>query len=54
MDYETFRQLADSWGLIYLVAIFAGVIAFTFRPGSKAEAARIARIPFEKDEIDGQ
>ena len=38
MDYSLLRQFADSWGLLYLFLLFAGVIAFTFRPGSKAKA----------------
>lgn len=53
MDYSLMRQFADSWGLLYLFVLFVGVIAFTFRPGSKAEAERIARIPFEEDRNDG-
>ena len=49
MDYTTFRQFADSWGLIYLFALFLGMIFFTFRPGSKKRAAEIAEIPFKED-----
>lgn len=50
MDYETLRQLSDSWGLVYLVLIFLGVVIYTFRPGSKRQAEHLARIPFEKDD----
>ena len=53
MDYSLLRQLADSWGLLYLFLLFVGVIAFTFRPGSKAKAEKIAQIPFEEDRTDG-
>ncbi|MEM8650740.1 MAG: cbb3-type cytochrome c oxidase subunit 3 [Pseudomonadota bacterium] len=49
MDYSTFREFADSWGLVYLVALFVGVIIFTFRPGSKKQADEIAQIPFKED-----
>ncbi len=45
MEYETLRHLADSWGLVYLVAIFVGVVIFTFRPGTKDLAERNAQIP---------
>ncbi|MEE9376269.1 MAG: CcoQ/FixQ family Cbb3-type cytochrome c oxidase assembly chaperone, partial [Rhizobiaceae bacterium] len=34
MDYSTFREFADSWGLLYLFAMFIGIIIFIFRPGS--------------------
>lgn len=49
MDYTFMRQLADSWGLLYLLIIFIGAVIFTFRPGSKEIAERIARIPLEED-----
>ena len=54
MDYETLRQLADSWGLLYLFVVFIGVIIFTFRPGTKKSAAEIAQIPFREDEDDAR
>ena len=50
MDYNTMRHLADSWGLLYLFAIFVGVIYFTFRPGSKEQADKNAQIPRNEDE----
>lgn len=53
MDYSLLRQFADSWGLLYLLFLFLGVIFFTFRPGSKEKAKRIAQIPFEQDENNG-
>ena len=49
MDYNTFRQLADSWGLLYLFLLFVGVIIFTFRPGSKKTAEEVAKIPLKED-----
>ena len=53
MDYNLFREFADSWGLLYLFALFTGVIFFTFRPGSRQRADDIAQIPFKEDEING-
>lgn len=52
MDYSTFRQFADSWGLVYLFILFVGIIAFTFRPGSKKLANEIAQIPLKEDKPD--
>lgn len=54
MDYETLRQLADSWGLLYLFIVFVGVIIFNFRPGTKKRAADLAQIPFREDDNDGK
>lgn len=53
MNYETLRQLADSWGLVYLMVVFVSVIIFTFRPGSKKRAEDLANIPFREDELNG-
>lgn len=52
MDYSTFRQFADSWGLLYLFVLFVGVIVFTFRPGSKQTAEDSSQIPFRGDRDD--
>ena len=52
MDYETLRQLADSWGLVYLVVAFVAVIIFTFRPGTRQQAEELAKIPLREDETD--
>ncbi|MEM7067424.1 MAG: cbb3-type cytochrome c oxidase subunit 3 [Pseudomonadota bacterium] len=53
MDYSTFREFADSWGLIYLFVLFIGVTLFTFRPGSKQRADEIAEIPFKEETDNG-
>jgi cytochrome c oxidase cbb3-type subunit 4 len=49
MDYDTLRHLADSWGLLYLMAIFVGAVAFAFRPGARRQQADAALIPFNED-----
>ena len=50
MDYETARAFADTWGLLLLVALSVGVVAFVFRRGSGARYRRAARIPLEAPE----
>lgn len=50
MEYESFRHFADSWGLVYLVVVFVGVILYTFRPGSKKVADEIAQIPLKEED----
>ncbi|MGE0664944.1 MAG: cbb3-type cytochrome oxidase subunit 3 [Sphingomonadales bacterium] len=49
MDYQQFRHFADSWGLVYLLAVFVLAVAFAFRPGSKQHYDRAARIPLDED-----
>ena len=49
MDYQTLRTFADSWGLLFMVIVFVSVVAYTFRPGSKKEADKIAKIPLKED-----
>jgi cytochrome c oxidase cbb3-type subunit 4 len=53
MDYDQFRHFADSWGLLYLFAIFLFVVAFIFRPGSDRIYRDAANIPLD-DEGPGQ
>jgi len=51
--YETLRHLADSWGLIVMFVVFAGLIAWPFRPSARQHNHDAARIIF-KDEDDGE
>ncbi len=53
MDYSLLRQFADSWGLLYMFVLFVGIIFFTFRPGSKEKAEKIAQIPLNEDRNNG-
>lgn len=50
MHYDTMRQFADSWGLVYLFAIFLGVAIFMLRPGAREKAREAALIPLKNDE----
>jgi len=49
MDYNAFRHFADSWGLVYLVVVFLGVVVYLLRPGAKEQARNAANIPFNED-----
>jgi cytochrome c oxidase cbb3-type subunit 4 len=48
--YDMLRHFADSWGLIYMMAIFFAVVFFLVRPGAKANARAAAQIPLEDSE----
>ncbi len=51
--YDFLRHLADSWGLLLMLAIFIGLCAWPFRPGSKERNRQAAEAIF-KDENDGE
>lgn len=49
--YETLRQFADSWGLLFLFVFFVGAVLFVlFRPGAERAAEAATQIPFKEDE----
>lgn len=48
-DYQAMRTFADSWGLVYMVAIFVIAVVWTFRPGSRRNSDDAANIPFKED-----
>jgi cytochrome c oxidase cbb3-type subunit 4 len=45
--YDMLRHFADSWGLLYMMAIFLAVVFFLVRPGARASARAAARIPID-------
>ena len=52
MTYDSLRHFADSWGLVYLFAVFIGVGLFLLRPGARQRARAAAMIPL-RDHIEG-
>lgn len=48
-NYDTMRAFADSWGLLFLMIFFIGVVLFVFRPGGHKAAERAAQIPLKDD-----
>jgi cytochrome c oxidase cbb3-type subunit IV len=48
--YDILRHFADSWGLLYMVAIFLAVVVMIVRPGAKANARAAALIPLKENE----
>jgi cytochrome c oxidase cbb3-type subunit 4 len=58
MDYGALRGFADSWGLVLIVAAFAAVLVWVFRPGGRKAQDEAARQIFRnedkpKDDPDG-
>ncbi len=48
--YTIMRVFAGSWGMMFMLAAFVGVIAFIFRPGSRKVHQETAQIPFLYDD----
>ncbi len=49
LHYDMLRHFADSWGLLYMMAIFLVVVFLIVRPGAKGRALEAAQIPFDDD-----
>ena len=48
--YTIMRVFAGSWGMMFLLLSFLGVILFTMRPGSRKVHTDTANIPFRHDD----
>ena len=49
MTYHALAEFARSWGLLYLVALFAGTLAYAVWPGNAAKFEKAARRPLEEE-----
>jgi cytochrome c oxidase cbb3-type subunit 4 len=49
MDYHAVSGFAQSWGLVYLVVLFAVAIGWALWPRNRARFDEAARIPFKED-----
>lgn len=47
--YGFLRELADSWFLLLMTAVFVAVVVITLRPGSRRTHEDIANIPFRHE-----
>ena len=49
MSFETVSHFAQTWGLVYLVILFAGVLVYALRPGARKKFHDAAHIPLRED-----
>ena len=49
MTYETLREFGATWGLAYLMVLFAGVLIYALWPGNGNKFERAARMPLEEE-----
>jgi len=48
--YGFLRTLADSWGMLAMLLIFAGVVLWVFRPGSRKKSDEAAGSIFRNED----
>ena len=48
--YTVLQVIARSWGAMFMLLVFLGVILFTLRPGSRQVHRDTANIPFRYDD----
>jgi cytochrome c oxidase cbb3-type subunit IV len=48
-SYEFFSHFAQTWGLVYFMAIFLAVVAYALRPSKQKQFAESARVPLRED-----
>ena len=54
MNYHVLRELADSYGLVFMGLVFVAFVAWTFRRNAGADHRHAANSIFEKeDRADG-
>lgn len=53
-QYSFLREFADSYGLLFLFAVFIGVILWVLRPGSSKQYRDTADIPFRHEDKPAQ
>ena len=49
MTYESVSAFAQTWGMLYIIALFAGVLIYALRPSAKKKFDDAARIPLKED-----
>ncbi len=50
MTYTALRHFADSWGLVFMLVLFASFAGWAFRPGSREISADAANMIFKDDD----
>lgn len=50
MSYETVSHFAQTWGLVFLVVVFAAALAYALWPGNRDRFERASRQPLDEDE----
>ena len=49
MNFEQVSYFSQTWGLVYLVAVFVGVLVYALWPSSREKFDNASRIPLRED-----
>jgi cytochrome c oxidase cbb3-type subunit 4 len=47
--YKTLAEFAQTWGLVYFVAVFLAVVVYAFWPSNKKKFDAAANMPLRED-----
>ncbi|MGV3634700.1 MAG: cbb3-type cytochrome c oxidase subunit 3 [Pseudorhodoplanes sp.] len=47
--YKTLAEFAQTWGLVYFVAVFLAVVVYAFWPSNKKKFDDAANMPLRED-----
>ena len=50
MSYQDASEFARSWGLVFLMLMFLGAVAYALWPSNKARFDHAARLPLDEEE----
>jgi cytochrome c oxidase cbb3-type subunit 4 len=50
LDHDTLVAFSKSWGLFYLIALFIGVLVYTFWPSNRKRFDRAKRSILDRDD----
>ncbi len=48
MTYEQLSTFSNTWGLIFLIIMFAAAMVYAFWPGNKKKFEEAAQLPLEE------
>jgi len=50
MTYDQISYFAGTWGLVFLVVMFVGAVAYALWPGNKEKFRRAANQPLDEED----
>ncbi|MBT5110026.1 MAG: cbb3-type cytochrome c oxidase subunit 3 [Rhodospirillaceae bacterium] len=49
MTFESVSVFSQTWGLVYLIVLFLGVLIYALRPSARKKFEDAAAIPFKEN-----
>ena len=54
MSYQEASELSRSWGLVFLMVLFLGSVAYALWPSNRAKFTRAAAMPLDDEPCAGE